>query len=98
MALFGQVLTAMITPFDRNGALNIDEAVRLARWLQENGNDGLVVSGTTGESSTLTDAEKLGRDQLVAWMRELDLRVEIDRIGNIFGTLPSADEIGRAHV
>ena len=59
MALFGQVLTAMITPFDRNGALNIDEAVRLARWLQENGNDGLVVSGTTGESSTLTDAEKL---------------------------------------
>ena len=59
MALFGQVLTAMITPFDANGALNIDEAVRLARWLQDNGNDGLVVSGTTGESSTLTDAEKL---------------------------------------
>ncbi|MEY3691028.1 MAG: dihydrodipicolinate synthase [Actinomycetota bacterium] len=59
MALFGQVLTAMITPFDRNGALNIDEAVRLARWLQDNGNDGLVVSGTTGESSTLTDNEKL---------------------------------------
>ncbi|MFM8554433.1 MAG: 4-hydroxy-tetrahydrodipicolinate synthase [Acidimicrobiales bacterium] len=59
MALFGQVLTAMITPFDRNGALNVDEAVRLARWLQDNGNDGLVVSGTTGESSTLTDNEKL---------------------------------------
>ena len=59
MALFGQVLTAMITPFDASGALNIDEAVRLAKWLQENGNDGLVVSGTTGESSTLTDAEKL---------------------------------------
>ncbi|MFM8793459.1 MAG: 4-hydroxy-tetrahydrodipicolinate synthase [Acidimicrobiales bacterium] len=59
MALFGQVLTAMITPFDRNGALNVDEAVRLARWLQDNGNDGLVVSGTTGESSTLTDSEKL---------------------------------------
>ena len=59
MALFGQVLTAMITPFDANGALNIDEAVRLAKWLQDNGNDGLVVSGTTGESSTLTDQEKL---------------------------------------
>jgi len=59
MALFGQVLTAMITPFDDNGALNIDEAVRLAKWLQDNGNDGLVVSGTTGESSTLTDQEKL---------------------------------------
>ena len=49
----------MITPFDSTGALNIDEAVRLARWLQDNGNDGLVVSGTTGESSTLTDPEKL---------------------------------------
>ena len=49
----------MITPFDASGALNIDEAVRLAKWLQDNGNDGLVVSGTTGESSTLTDAEKL---------------------------------------
>lgn len=59
MAIFGQVLTAMITPFDANGALDIAEAVRLARWLQDNGNDGLVVSGTTGESSTLTDPEKL---------------------------------------
>ena len=59
MAIFGQVLTAMITPFDANGALNVDEAVRLAKWLESNGNDGLVVSGTTGESSTLTDNEKL---------------------------------------
>lgn len=59
MALFGHVLTAMITPFDDNGALNIDEAVRLAKWLENNGNDGLVISGTTGESSTLTDNEKL---------------------------------------
>ena len=49
----------MITPFDANGALNVDEAVRLAKWLEANGNDGLVVSGTTGESSTLTDNEKL---------------------------------------
>ena len=59
MALFGQVLTAMITPFDATGALDLAEAVRLAKWLQDNGNDGLVISGTTGESSTLTDAEKL---------------------------------------
>ena len=59
MALFGQVLTAMITPFDSNGALDLDEAARLAKWLQDQGNDGLVVSGTTGESSTLTDQEKL---------------------------------------
>ena len=49
----------MITPFDASGALDLNEAVRLAKWLQDHGNDGLVVSGTTGESSTLTDAEKL---------------------------------------
>jgi len=59
MAIFGQVLTAMITPFDASGALDLNEAVRLAKWLQDNGNDGLVISGTTGESSTLTDVEKL---------------------------------------
>jgi 4-hydroxy-tetrahydrodipicolinate synthase len=59
MAIFGQVLTAMITPFDSSGALDLNEAVRLAKWLQDNGNDGLVISGTTGESSTLTDPEKL---------------------------------------
>jgi 4-hydroxy-tetrahydrodipicolinate synthase len=53
------VITAMVTPFDDAGAVNIDEAVRLARWLQDNGNDGLVLTGTTGESSTLTDDEKI---------------------------------------
>ncbi len=59
MALFGRVLTAMVTPFAADGSLDVDEAVRLARWLADNGNDGLVISGTTGESSTLTDDEKL---------------------------------------
>ena len=66
MAIFGQVLTAMVTPFRGDGSLDIDEAVRLARWLQDNGNDGLVVSGTTGESSTLTDDEKLSLWEAVA--------------------------------
>lgn len=59
MARFGRVLTAMITPFDDHGALDLDEARRLARWLQDNGNDGLVVAGTTGESPVLTDDERL---------------------------------------
>lgn len=59
MAIFGEVLTAMITPFHADGSLNVDEAVRLAKWLQDNGNEGLVISGTTGESSTLTDDEKM---------------------------------------
>src|SRR5258708_21693531 len=55
---FGTVATAMITPFDDAGALDIDGAVRLARWLVDHGNDGLVVTGTTGEASTLSVAEK----------------------------------------
>jgi 4-hydroxy-tetrahydrodipicolinate synthase len=49
----------MITPFDANGALDLDEAQRLARHLQAEGNDGLVVAGTTGESPVLTDPERL---------------------------------------
>jgi 4-hydroxy-tetrahydrodipicolinate synthase len=56
---FGAVLTAMVTPFDGDGALDLDAAVSLARWLVEQGNDGLVVAGTTGEAPVLTDAEKL---------------------------------------
>jgi len=55
---FGGVVTAMATPFDEDGALDLDGAARLARWLVEHGNDGLVVAGTTGESSTLSDDEK----------------------------------------
>ena len=58
MARFGRVLTAMVTPFGDDGALDLDGAVRLARWLVEQGNDGLVVAGTTGESPTLTHAEQ----------------------------------------
>jgi 4-hydroxy-tetrahydrodipicolinate synthase len=55
---FGAVLTAMVTPFTAEGALDVQAAQRLAVHLVENGNDGLVVSGTTGESPTTSDAEK----------------------------------------
>lgn len=58
MAQFGSVLTAMVTPFDDNGELDIDGAQKLAKWLVANGNDGVVVSGTTGESATLTHQEQ----------------------------------------
>ncbi|MFP5219539.1 MAG: dihydrodipicolinate synthase family protein, partial [Actinomycetes bacterium] len=57
-APFGRVLTAMVTPFTADGALDLDGAQRLAAHLVEAGNDGLVVNGTTGESPTTTDAEK----------------------------------------
>jgi len=48
-ARFGRVLTAMITPFTGDGSLDLTGAATLARWLVEQGNDGLVVAGTTGE-------------------------------------------------
>ncbi len=56
---FGAVLTAMVTPFDADGAIDLDEAARLARWLTDHGSDGLVVAGTTGEAPVLSDHEKL---------------------------------------
>lgn len=59
MARFGKVVTAMVTPFHADGSLNLDGARRLAKWLQDNGNDGLVIAGTTGESPVLTDDERL---------------------------------------
>ncbi|GAA3015866.1 4-hydroxy-tetrahydrodipicolinate synthase [Kitasatospora sp. NPDC006786] len=55
---FGRVLTAMVTPFTADGALDLDGAQRLATHLVDSGNDGLVVNGTTGESPTTSDAEK----------------------------------------
>ncbi len=59
-APFGRVLTAMVTPFTPDGALDVDAAQRVATYLVERGNDGLVVSGTTGESPT-TSIEEDGR-------------------------------------
>ncbi|AXK35386.1 4-hydroxy-tetrahydrodipicolinate synthase [Streptomyces armeniacus] len=55
---FGRVLTAMVTPFTADGALDLDGAQQLAAHLVDAGNDGLIVNGTTGESPTTSDAEK----------------------------------------
>ncbi len=55
----GPLLTAMITPMRDSGAVDYDEAVRVAQFLVERGCDGVVVSGTTGESPALEDEEKL---------------------------------------
>jgi 4-hydroxy-tetrahydrodipicolinate synthase len=55
----GRILTAMVTPFDGNGALDVREAARIASWLISQGNDGVVVAGTTGESPALSDDEKV---------------------------------------
>ncbi len=63
---FGRVVTAMVTPFDEDGALDLPAAVELARWLAGHGSDGLVLSGSTGESSVLTDDEKVALWRAVA--------------------------------
>lgn len=64
-APFGTVITAMVTPFDRQGNLDEQGAATLAQQLVEHGNDGLVINGTTGESATTTDEEKLRLLQVV---------------------------------
>ena len=70
-APFGRVLTAMVTPFHDDGGLDLSGAARLAEHLVGEGCDGLVVSGTTGESPTTTDAEK-----------EQVLRTVLDAVGD----------------
>src|SRR6478735_11688193 len=57
-APFGRLLTAMVTPFLPDGALDIGGIQKLADHLVESGHDGIVVNGTTGESATTTDSEK----------------------------------------
>jgi 4-hydroxy-tetrahydrodipicolinate synthase len=57
--VLGNVLTAIVTPFRDDGSVDFDAFQRLARHLVENGSDGLVVAGTTGESPTLADHERL---------------------------------------
>jgi len=56
---FGRLITAMVTPFDKNGEVDYAQAGRLARTLLNNGTNSIVVSGTTGESPNLTTEEKL---------------------------------------
>ncbi len=84
--IFGRVLTAMVTPFDEQGGLDLAAAARLARLLvDERGSDSLVVNGTTGESPTTTDEEKAAlvatvaeavgdRAQVVAGVGSFDTR------------------------
>jgi 4-hydroxy-tetrahydrodipicolinate synthase len=56
--VFGEVLTAIVTPFDKNRRVDLDRFRELAQFLVDNGSDGLVVCGTTGEAPTLSDDEK----------------------------------------
>lgn len=79
MSTFGSIVTAMITPFDADGNVNLAEAKRLARWLADRGNDGLVIAGSTGEGMALSSQE---RNSLFAAVKEaVDGRAKV--IANI---------------
>jgi 4-hydroxy-tetrahydrodipicolinate synthase len=58
-SVLGQVLTAVVTPFSADGSVDLDGFKRLCTYLVENGSDGVVVAGTTGEAPTLSDRERL---------------------------------------
>ena len=82
----GTLLTAMVTPFAPDGSLDIPAAVRLANHLVDAGCDGLVLSGTTGESPTTTDAEKL-----------ILLRAVLEAVGDRARIITGAGSYDTAH-
>ncbi len=67
-APFGRMLTAMVTPFDKNGKIDWPGVEKLAAHLVANGHDGIAVNGTTGEAPTTSDDEK---DQIVKTVRKV---------------------------
>lgn len=56
---FGKLLTAMVTPFSTDGKIEFEQTTKLIEYLLDNGTEGLIVAGTTGESPTLTNEEKI---------------------------------------
>ncbi len=87
MPHFGRIMSAMITPFDATGAVDYDVAQRLAKHLVAEGNDGLVICGTTGEAPTLSDNEKLG--MFAAVLEAVDVPVIAGSVG--YNTAHSID-------
>jgi 4-hydroxy-tetrahydrodipicolinate synthase len=77
---FGRILTALITPFGSDGNVDLDVAQQLARRLVDEGNEGLVVCGTTGESPALSDDEKLSMFSAV--LEAVDVPVIAGTVGN----------------
>ena len=84
--MLGELLTAIVTPFDADGVVDYDAFRALARHLVENGSDGLVVAGTTGESPTLSDDERI----------EL-FRVAVDEVGDRATVVAGTGTYATAH-
>jgi 4-hydroxy-tetrahydrodipicolinate synthase len=84
--LFGRVLTAMVSPMNPDGSVDLEGAQKLAAHLVDNGNDGLVVNGTTGESPTTTDSEKVDL-----------VRVVVEAVGHRAHVIAGAGSNNTAH-
>ena len=92
--MLGEVLTAIVTPFNADGSVNLDKFRELAAYLVDNGSDGVVVAGTTGESPTLTDGEKL--DLFAAAVDAVGDRATVIAGTGTYDTLHSAHLTERA--
>jgi len=84
--LFGRVLTAMVSPMSSDGSLDLEGAAELAAYLVDNGHDGLVVNGTTGESPTTSDVEKVDL-----------VRVVVEAVGHRAHVIAGAGSNNTAH-
>ena len=93
--MLGEVLTAILTPFQPDGSVDADAFRRLAIHLVDNGSDGLVVAGTTGEGPTLSDAEKL--ELFAAALDAVGDRATVVANTGTYDTQHSAYLTGEAH-
>jgi 4-hydroxy-tetrahydrodipicolinate synthase len=93
--VLGDVLTAVVTPFRDDGSVNLDSFRRLCAHLVENGSDGVVVAGTTGESPTLTDEERL--DLFAAAVEAVGARATVVAGTGTYSTAHSVHLTAQAH-
>jgi 4-hydroxy-tetrahydrodipicolinate synthase len=93
--VFGEILTAIVTPFKANGSVDLESFRALASHLVENGSDGLVVTGTTGESPTLSDEERFAL--YAAAVDEIGDRATVIAGTGTNSTEHSVHLTGRAH-
>ena len=93
--MLGEVLTAVVTPFDDEGRVELDVFRRLCAHLVDNGSDGLVVAGTTGESPTLSDDERL--ELIAAALEAVGERATVIAGTGTYSTAHSAHLTERAH-
>lgn len=93
--MLGEILTAIATPFKRDGAVDLEAFRALASYLVENGSDGLVVTGTTGESPTLSDEERFALYQ--AAVEEVGDRATVIAGTGTYSTSHSVHLTARAH-